>query len=194
MTPASPRPRPPALRWCAGLALLLAFPAEAGGLAGVRLDRASGLGLGAPRPIQEADIWKASCPGGFVMVSWSPDDATAQADLAWQASILRSSLGSLSIEGADEARGDEGLVLARRGNVLALARCDDAITRAKALIAAIEPEPGPGSAAGPVPASSPTSPGGSAGSAGASPPDPLRNPVEARDAFGRRAGSTAADR
>jgi hypothetical protein len=149
--------------------------------AGIRLERAAELGLGKPTPMKQADIWKASCPGGFVVVSWSPDAVTADADLHWQASLLRSGLPSVTIAGADAALGDEGLIVARRANVVTLTRCDAAIATAERLIAAIEPEVVGGPALVRV-AGGDTQ----AADAGTQAADPLVDVREARDKFGRR--------
>ncbi len=132
-------------------------------LAGLRLDRAPSLGLGEPVPVAHTDAWKAAVPGGFATVSWWPTEAEAAAEAAFNLGMLRGQLPTLNLPGATVAHGDEGMVVARRENVVVIVRGDDAVARASTIVAAIEVTP----------------------TTAATPPGPVAG-VEPRDAYGRR--------
>lgn len=116
--------------------LTLALAAEP--LAGVRLDRAPGLGLGEPVPVAGTDAWKAAAPGGFATVSWWPTAAEAQAEVDFNLGMLRGALPALELVGASVAHGDAGMVVARRDNLVVIVRGEGAPGRAEAILAAAD--------------------------------------------------------
>ena len=100
-----------------------------------------GLGLGSPDFTIGDDTWRAPAPGGWVVHTWAADTAEGQRRFAFEVGGVQRMLPPLSVPGADEARGDAGLVVARRGNVVVTVRGDDAPALAARLLAAEVVEP-----------------------------------------------------
>ncbi len=142
------------------VALLLLGPARAEApLAGIPLRDLDDLGLLDPTLLDETDGWRAPvAPGtGWVVHRWAPTAVQAGKDLDFVKSTLQAFLPVVAVAGADEAWGDDGLVLARRGNVFVQVRAAGAPLLAARLLAAVQPEPAAAA-----------------------------QPIEGRDAFGRR--------
>ncbi|MBM4365290.1 MAG: hypothetical protein FJ090_01065 [Deltaproteobacteria bacterium] len=118
------------------ITLLLSLALAADPVSGVRMSRAASLGLGEPTPILGTDTWKAPAPGGFATVAWYPGEAEAREAYAFSSATLRAGLPAAGV--GDESLGDDGFVLARRGNLVVTVRGDGAIDRALAIFAAAE--------------------------------------------------------
>lgn len=149
--------------------------------AGIPLARLPSLGLGEPVFVEGADQWKAGVSDGFMIEIIETDVRAAQSRFSFQSATIGAKLPDLTLANADEAAGDAGLVIARRGNVVLLVRSSDAVATATRLLAAVEAAaavgalPGVGAASGVETAAIH---GVEAG--------PFSPAVEARDSFGRR--------
>jgi hypothetical protein len=143
--------------------------------AGVPLTRLPTLGLGAPVFIDGADQWKASVEGGFVTMMIESTPAEGQGRFRFQRATVGAALPALSLAGANEAAGDDGLVLARAGNIVVLVRGESAVERASAVLASLSPA-----------ASTPPPAPANEVSISEVVATPWSDAVEARDGFGRR--------
>lgn len=110
-------------------------------LAGIPTFELAPLGLGPPDFTIGDDTWRAPAPGGWVLHTWAADAAEGQRRFAFEVGAVQRMLPAVSVVGADEARGDAGLVIARRGNVVLTVRSDDATALAARLLAAEVEEP-----------------------------------------------------
>lgn len=114
------------------LLVLLTSPtsaaAEEGLWAGIPLDTLPALELATPHLDLLRSAWQAALPNGFVKVSIHPSVEDAQAAFTTQVMTATTrELPALTLEGADEARGDhEQLLVARSKNVVILVRDRDA--------------------------------------------------------------------
>lgn len=147
------------------------FSAFAGtaALAGIPLDKLAGLGLGEPVFVDGADQWKAAAAGGFVTAMIEADAVAAEERFVFQRATVGVQLPELTLAGADQAAGDEGLVLARRANIVFVVRGHLAVAVAEQLLLAVQAAPPSPRVLVPGVPASPLTPG-----------------VEARDLFGRR--------
>ncbi len=137
-------------------------------LAGIPTVELPTLGLGTPDFTIGDDTWRAPAPGGWVLHTWSVDEAASQHRFAFAVGSVQRPLPVLVVAGADEARGDDGMVIARRGNVVVTVRGEHAPELAARLLAAEVVEPAAVWVAPVGPAAA--------------------YPELARDAFGRRSG------
>ncbi|GDX82292.1 hypothetical protein LBMAG42_41030 [Deltaproteobacteria bacterium] len=120
------------------LLLMFAHRADAADprLAGIPTAALAPLGLGTPDFTIGDDTWRAPAPGGWVLHTWSADETEGQRRFAFEVGAAQRMFPPVSVAGADEARGDLGLVIARRGNVVLTVRGDDAPALAARLLAA----------------------------------------------------------
>ncbi|MSQ02897.1 MAG: hypothetical protein EXR71_13555 [Myxococcales bacterium] len=104
--------------------------------AGLSADARTSLGLGVPTFIDSEDGWRATAPGGWVLHHWNVDATAAEGDFLFQVSTVQARLPAIAITGADQAVGDDGFVVARRGNVVVQVRGAGAPARTATLLAA----------------------------------------------------------
>ncbi len=108
--------------------------------AGLTADARTALGLGVPTFIDSDDAWRATAPGGWVLHHWNVDATAAEADFVFQVTTVQARLPALVIPGADQAVGDDGFVVARRGNVVVQVRGAGAPALTAKLLAAETPQ------------------------------------------------------
>ena len=123
--------------------LLLLGVAVAGDsrLAGLAIDDIGRFGLGIPDFTAGMDSWRAPAPGGWVVHAWNVDAALAHETILFSVATVQRPLSPLVVAGADEARGDAGLAIARRSNVVVTVRGENAPVLAATLLAAEVAEP-----------------------------------------------------
>lgn len=174
--------------------VLIATGAFAGesSFAGISLANLPALGLGEPVFVDGADQWKATVSDGYMIEIIEPDATAARSRYSFQSATIGAKLPYLKLENADDAAGDAGLVIARRGNVVLLVRSSDAVATATRLLAAVQTMVAaqtivavPAGELAPVAGDRVVAPTVIPGVEGG----PFTPAVEARDAFGRRVPS-----
>lgn len=110
-------------------------------LAGLTIEDIGRFGLGIPDFTVGMDSWRAPAPGGWVVHAWNVDAALAHETFLFSVATVQRPLSPLVVAGAEEARGDFGLAVARRANVVVTVRGENAPLLAAALLAAEVAEP-----------------------------------------------------
>ncbi len=108
--------------------------------AGLSAEARASLALGVPTFLDGDDGWRATSPAGWVLHHWNVDAAAAEADFAFQVATVQARLPAIVIAGADQAVGDDGFVVARRGNVVLQVRGIGAPALMARLLAAETPQ------------------------------------------------------
>ena len=141
------------------LGLLLLAPALAGEptFAGVPVDDLPRLARTAPTFLDGVDGWRAVAPGGWALHRWAADAAGGTETFRFLVATVQAPLPAVVVPGADEARGDDHFVVARRANVVVQVRAEHALAEAAALLAAEVPE-GPATLRVAVPGLDPVTP------------------------------------